>query len=307
MRFLPILLSLSALAAARCGTRTPSESRKSHHKYYQDKEDRQFAHAASRDVFDVSIDTYVHLVLNNETAGVNTSTVPDQIHKQIDVLNEKYQETGFSFNLLDISITRNNEWRAIKDSSDTEYEVKSHLRRGDYTALNLYYGTIGDGILGYATFPDSVSPRGFQLDGVVCDPQSLPGGKAPYDLGITTVHEVGHWLNLLHTFEPGSDDTATPGCFGHGDYIHDTPAEGFAAFGCPRVRDTCTGAVEAANNYSIPGVDPIHNFMDYTDDECLTQFTHGQTVRMQSSWLEERVGYVPGVAGRRARPDSGWY
>ncbi|KAL4933222.1 zinc metalloprotease [Aspergillus undulatus] len=318
MRFLPILLGFGALAAAQCGTRDPPAGIKNRHKYFQDKEDREAARVQSRDTFDVTIDTYVHVVIANTTQGVNTTTLPKQINQQIDVLNENYQDTGFSFNLVNVSYTRNNHWQALADGSTTEYEAKSKLRRGDYTALNLYFASIGGGILGYATFPDNVSPREFALDGVVCDPQSLPGGKAPYNLGITAVHEVGHWLNLFHTFQPGNDDPEIPGCFGHGDYIHDTPAEGFAAFGCPRVRDTCTGVNETSNAHSIPGTDPIHNFMDYTDDVCLTHFTQGQILRMQGSWREEREGYIPGVAGRRtsrslpekgreASPESGWY
>ncbi|KAL4963677.1 zinc metalloprotease [Aspergillus stella-maris] len=318
MRFLPILLSLGALASAQCGTRDPSAGLKTRHRYFQDKEDREAARAAARDVFDVTIDTYVHVVMSNITQGINHTTLPTQIHQQIDVLNENYQDTGFSFNLKNISYTHNNKWQALADGSTTEYEAKSSLRRGDYTALNLYFASIGGGILGYATFPDTVTPREFLLDGVVCDPATLPGGKAPYDLGITAVHETGHWLNLFHTFQPGNDDPEIPGCFGHGDYIHDTPAEGFAAFGCPKVRDTCTGVNETLNAHSIPGTDPIHNFMDYTDDVCLTQFTKGQILRMQNSWREDREGFTPSVAGRRVRsfpaakakeasPESGWF
>ncbi|KAL3493905.1 hypothetical protein BJX62DRAFT_199322 [Aspergillus germanicus] len=310
MRLSPILLGLglSALASARCGTRQPSDNIKAHHKYFQAKEDRESARPLPRDVFDATIDTYVHVILTNST-GVNTTALPAQINAQIDVLNENYEGTGFQFNLVNVSYTRNNNWQVITDGSAAEYEAKSSLRRGDYTALNLYFGTIGDGILGYATFPDDVTPRDFLVDGVVCDPRTLPGGLAPYDLGITAVHEVGHWLNLFHTFQPGNNDPEIPGCFGHGDYIHDTPAEAFAAFGCPRVRDTCTGVNETSNPYSIAGTDPIHNFMDYTDDVCLTHFTPGQVVRMQNSWREERVGYVPGVAGRgmrKARPGTGF-
>ncbi|KAL3469340.1 hypothetical protein BJX99DRAFT_241523 [Aspergillus californicus] len=311
MRVLPVLLGLSALVSARCGTRNPSDNVKARHRYFQDKEDRDAAHAATRDVFSATIDTYVHVVLTNNTHA-NASALPHQITEQIDVLNENYKGTGFSFNLVNVSYTRNNKWQAITDGSTTEYEVKSTLRRGDYTDLNLYFGTIGGGILGYATFPDDVSEQEFQVDGVVCDPQTLPGGEAPYDLGITAVHEIGHWLNLFHTFQPGNNDDEIPGCYGHGDYIHDTPAEGYAAYGCPKVRDTCVGGIQSNNTHSIPGTDPIHNFMDYTDDICLTQFTAGQIRRMQGSWEEERVGYKPSSPAirsreyRRARPGSGW-
>lgn len=77
------------------------------------------------------------------------------------------------------------------------------------------------------------SDRTFALDGVVLDPATLPGGTAPYDEGITAVHEVGHWLSLFHTFE--SFNQYPNGCYGPGDYIADTPAEATAAFGCQTV------------------------------------------------------------------------
>ncbi|KAL2860819.1 zinc metalloprotease [Aspergillus lucknowensis] len=313
MRFLPVLLGLSALVSARCGTQPPSEHVKSRHRYFLEKEDREDSGAVTRDVFSTTIETYVHVILTNST-GVNTTSLPSQILQQIDVLNDNYYDTGFSFDLVDVTYTRNNNWQQISYQSQTEWEVKSSLRQGNYTTLNLYLGTIGGGILGFATFPDDLSsPREFTLDGVVVDPNTLPNGKAPYDLGITAVHEVGHWLNLFHTFQPGNNDPDLPGCFGHGDYIRDTPAEAFAAFGCPRVRDTCRGVNETSNAYSVPGTDPIHNFMDYTDDRCLTHFTPGQVRRMQNSWVEEREAYQAGGSGlpfrpvgRIARPGSGW-
>jgi len=66
-------------------------------------------------------------------------------------------------------------------------------------------------------------------------PATLPGGDPPYDLGITAVHEIGHWLGLFHTFQ--AEDYENPdGCVGAGDHVYDTPAEYGAAFGC---QDVC--------------------------------------------------------------------
>lgn len=74
----------------------------------------------------------------------------------------------------------------------------------------------------------------FALDGVVIDPNTIPGGnKEQFNLGVTAVHEVGHWIGLFHTFEAGD---GSDGCQGQGDLIDDTPAEQSAATGCAFVR-----------------------------------------------------------------------
>jgi Pregnancy-associated plasma protein-A len=85
---------------------------------------------------------------------------------------------------------------------------------------------------------------------------------------------VGHWLGLYHTFE-GS-------CNKNGDRIDDTPAEFEPNFFCVENIDSCTGK-------KFPGVDPIHNFMDYGDDVCLDHFTPDQQERMQKQWRVYRA------------------
>ncbi len=245
-----------------------------------------------RDKADVVIPVAIHVVAHDD----GYADVPDnQIYDQMDVLNAAYNGTGFSFTLASIDRTYNTKWSTHRYGSRDMIRMKQALAIDPATTFNLYFCDIGGGLLGYATFPD-MYPEDDYLHGVVCLYSSVPGGTAvPYNEGDTATHEVGHYLGLYHTFQGG--------CTAPGDQVDDTPYEGSAAYGCPEGRDTCADA----------GLDPIHNFMDYTDDYCMYEFTNGQEARMHEQMALYRPtmygGTVPSgpTAAFTGTPTSGDY
>lgn len=218
-----------------------------------------------------TINVYFHVIQRG--SGISNGDVPDSmISAQLAVLNDAYAAWGWSFNLVATDRTTNAAWFDGCDGS-AESAMKSALRRGTADDLNIYTCNPGGGLLGWATFPSSYQ-RSPSNDGVVLLYSSLPGGSAaPYNLGDTATHEVGHWMGLYHTFQGG--------CNGKGDYVDDTPPEKSPAFGCPTGRDSCARRA---------GLDPIENFMDYTDDACMDRFTAGQDSRMDALFTTYRFG-----------------
>jgi hypothetical protein len=216
------------------------------------------------------INVYFHVITSSKGAGnVSDQQITDQMH----VLNGAYGLTGWSFNLVTTDRTANDTWYTAGYNTTAERQLKLALRQGTADDLNIYTNNMGGGLLGWATFPSSYSSNPSN-DGVMLLNASLPGGSAaPYNLGDTATHEVGHWMGLYHTFQGG--------CSKQGDLVADTPAERDPAYGCPQDRDSCAGAA---------GVDPIHNFMDYSDDYCMFQFTTGQDARMDAMFATYRAG-----------------
>lgn len=259
-------------AGLRCGTRQDEEADQRGGNGGNSDNARQDGNLQAAATGSVMINVYFH-VINNGTDG-NISQ--QMINDQMTVLNNAYAGSGFSFNLVSVDRTTNSSWYTCTPGSVAERRMKQALRQGTADDLNIYTANIGQGLLGWATFPSNYARKSWD-DGVVLLYSSLPGGNAsPYNLGDTATHEVGHWLGLYHTFQGGCSTNATGG----GDLVGDTPAEQSPAYGCPSNRDSCP---------TIAGKDPITNFMDYTDDSCMFEFSVGQYTRMSSQWATYRA------------------
>jgi hypothetical protein len=222
----------------------------------------------ARDNGSVNVPVVFHVVASGPSEA--EGNVSDGIiAEQMRILNDSFNggsgatASPFTFTLVETTRTISPQLTAMNIGSSVERQVKENLRRGGPETLNIYSAAPSDGVLGYAYFPWDFM-RDPALDGVVILFETLPQGSLPpYDEGDTLVHEVGHWLGLFHSFQGR--------CGSQNDTISDTPAEDRPAFGCPVGRNTCSGD-------SRP--DPVNNFMDYSDDFCLFDFTPQQVQRM---------------------------
>lgn len=213
----------------------------------------------------------------------------EQIERQVLVLNQAFQDAGFTFELEGINFKdvagdpQREGWFNMSHTnppSPTEMNAKAELGRDSSDFLNIYTAKLRGGLLGWATFPSDLATGSGELgydpkvrDGVVVLYTSLPAADGspnpqggPFGLGQTLTHEVGHYLGLFHTFQGG--------CLPPGDEVADTPSHQVNFGACPPPGgdpDTCL---------ADDSKDPIHNFMNYTDDACMDRFTPNQVVRM---------------------------
>ena len=216
-----------------------------------------------------SVPVYVHVMAGKTGAGNVTDS---QIAQQISVLNNTFAggesstaaNTGFTFTLAGTDRFFNDTWH--HDRQSTTYRAQT--RKGGANALNIWL--VDFKYLGIATFPWDYASNP-KIDGIRVQYSSLPGGTATnFNFGETATHEAGHWFGLYHTFQGGCTTT--------NDEVSDTPAQSSPSSGCPTGRDSC----------SLPGLDPIHNYMDYSYDTCYTQFTGGQSARMSQMFTAYR-------------------
>jgi hypothetical protein len=224
--------------------------------------------------FSVTVPVYFHVITDGSLGALSGA----DIRSQIRVLNVTFgggeggDDTGFAFALAGVTRTDSATWFYL-NGKGAEADMKQTLKQGGNNALNVYSNS-GAGFLGWAYYPSIVDSPQAYLDGIVLNWESLPHVSDTfldrYDEGETLTHEAGHWLNLAHTFDGGCNK---------GDFVDDTPAQKTPTGGCPEGKDTCRA----------PGLDPIHNYMDYSYDDCYTEFTPGQTQRMRDAWLLYRA------------------
>lgn len=190
-------------------------------------------------------------------------------------------------------------------AGDSVVKALSHWPNDRYLNIYVVYSLWPDA-LGYATFPwETGTPQLDTVDGVVIRYDALGlNGNGEIALGRTATHEVGHWLGLYHTFQPTlviDPNTGNPSywnclndtCHTQGDKVCDTPPIVGATsinLSCTATPNTCTTDDDdlSANNPFRPvgngGLgdqnDLISNFMDYSSDSCMNNFTAGQLTRI---------------------------
>jgi hypothetical protein len=245
----------------------------------------------AQDRTEVTIPVVVHVVYFNATQNISDA----QIATQLDVLNADFRRLNAD------AVNTPAAWQGIAADCEVNFCMAQQDPNGNATNgivrvstsvngfsandnmkfastggsniwdrnkyLNLWVCNLSGGLLGYAQFPGGSA----STDGVVCDYAyfgTIGTATAPFDLGRTATHEVGHWLNCYHIW--GDDGTSCTGT----DQVADTPNQADENYGCP-----VFPAISCSNG---PNGDMFMNYMDYTDDGCMNVFSNGQKTRMQA-------------------------
>lgn len=183
---------------------------------------------------------------NKDFSGQEDQSIPGWVKMDI------------TFKLAGFTRTDNSLW--FSDLDRYESQIKNAVAVDNRYNFNQYFGDLSAGLLGFCYFPNSF-PESSSMHGCVNLYSSIPGAGGNYGEGKTTTHETGHGIGLYHTFQGG--------CRGNGDQVSDTCNQASPTNGCPTSRDSCGDGCP----------DPINNYMDYSFDRCMTQFTSGQNVR----------------------------
>ena len=231
----------------------------------------------------------------NGTGNVTDSN----INEQIEILNEDFRalagsngangnDSMIQFKLATVDPSGNPTSGIVRTTNNTWYNdsgnFMSSLGWDQDRYLNIFTNSCS-GYLGYVwDFPQAIA--GNSNDGVVVLWEAVGDNApigAPYNQGRTLTHEVGHYLGLWHTFDNGCGTTS--GCYSTGDTLCDTNRQSQPTYGCPGSSSSCSSS------------DPIHNYMDYTDDLCMWEFSPEQINRMRCSILYYRPALFEVVGG----------
>lgn len=245
----------------------------------------------------VTIPVVFHVIYNRPEVNVSM----DRIQSQLDVLNRDFRKLNSdtaSMPSVWASTMADAEFEFCLATIDPDGNPTNGVTRtptsvtGFWDNLSMKFDSLGgkdawprDGYLnvwvsnlgaprGFAQFPGFLA----ETDGIAIDWRLFGKNIAPYGEGRAMVHEVGHWFNLFHTW--GASNSACSS-----DLVADTPDQQSWTNGCPTfpLLDSCspTGA----------GI-MFMNYMDYTNEECLNSFTHGQVARMHATMATARQGIL---------------
>lgn len=268
--------------------------------------------STSRNLADLPLLTIpVHIIIvhrNNDPIGNSNNISTDRIHSQIAALNRDFlrkntdaaktppifqvSNSQIQFCLASVDpagkpttgITR---YATNQNFDNNELSIKRKTGWDPGRYLNIWVAHDIDA-LGYAYLPTPLSLPHPDEDGVVVltevfgGPNS--GATAPFNLGRTLTHEVGHYLGLDHIWGDGCRVD---------DGISDTPNQAEENYDCP------THPSPSCNNQG----DMFMNYMDYTDDVCMNAFTSGQVAYMRTILATSRAQLVQ--PGRTNCPTSG--
>ncbi|KAH6684979.1 metalloprotease [Plectosphaerella plurivora] len=236
-----------------------------------------------------TVDVHFHLASTEEDENLITDAIVDAQWK---VLHDAFARFDINLNLASVDrVVDNKTGQAFlvyegPEKGYTYYaeELQDYMvstRKGGYDELNLYfYSKYSPGATGYCVWPTTLADDdvvGHGIDACQLSAMTMPGftleqgAFEEWHMGHLAVHEAGHWFGLNHTFAGSCGQT--------GDFVADTPSQRWEVYGCPIGSDTCPDS---------PGLDPIHNYMGYTQDNCTNEFTPGQKTRMFETFFGYR-------------------
>lgn len=244
------------------------------------------------------IPVVVHVIHDNGVGNISEAQVRDGIR----VLNEDFVRMNedsvqtrsvfkpyagvadFEFRLAKIDPNGNPTNGIVRVNSTLTYEADDNTKSVSYWNSSKYFNiwlvnTISGStqtsiILGYAQFPGWGAWNKY---GVIML-HSQFGRIGTSSEGRTATHEVGHCLNLFHTFEGGCGGS---NCSSNGDDVCDTPPTANSTQGCSLTQNLCSNDAGGSSPYTTDVEDQIENYMSY--DDCQNMFTSGQIVRMKAA------------------------